>query len=248
MKKFLFIMTLWGTSLFSGTINIAVAANLSYVMPDLKKEFNKLYPDTKVQVILGGSGKLTAQIKNGAPYQLLMSADMQYPKALYHDRVAITKPLVYAQGSLVYLSSQKRDFTQGMQLLKASNIHKIAIANPITAPYGKAAVDAMQKSGIYEAVAAKFVKGESISQTVAFTLKAADIGLVAKSALFSPKMAGYLKGVNWAEVDPALYQPINQGIVILKKGEKDAEVAAFYAFMFSRKAKTVLSHFGYLLP
>ena len=105
MKKILILITLLGTWAFAGAINIAVAANVSYAINDLKKEFNKIYPNTKVNVTLGSSGKLTAQIKHGAPYQLFMSANMKYPNTLYNDKIAITKPIVYAQGSLAILSS-----------------------------------------------------------------------------------------------------------------------------------------------
>ena len=232
----------------AGTIQIAVAANVSYAIDDLKKEFNKLYPDTKVKVTLGSSGKLTAQIKNGAPYQLFMSANMKYPQALYEDTTAVTKPIIYAQGEIALLSNKKQDFTKGIKLLKDKKISKIAIANPKTAPYGKAAVEALKNAGVYNDVKKKFVYAESISQTVSYTVTATDIGVIAKSSLDSPKMAEFKKGINWGEVDPKLYTPINQGVVILKEGEKNAEVAAFYNFVLSEKAKKIFEDFGYIVP
>ena len=249
MKKIALIMILFSFSVaFGGTINIAVAANVSYAINTLKKEFNTLYPDTKVQVTLGGSGKLTAQILHGAPYQLFMSANMQYPKALYEKKVGITRPLVYAKGSLAYLSVQKRDFTKGLALLSHKDIDKIAVANPKTAPYGKATVEALQNSGLYEKLKAKYVFGESISATVSYTVSAADIGFIAKSALYAPVMAKYKENIHWREVDPRLYIPIEQGIIVLKNAEANSEVAAFYAFMFSDKAQKILHDFGYLAP
>ncbi len=247
-KKLILGSLLLASSLYAGTINIAVAANVSYAIDDLKSEFNKLYPDTKVNVTLGSSGKLTAQIKNGAPYQLFMAANMKYPKALYSDGIATTRPLIYAQGSLAYLSSKKQDFSKGIKLVMSPSIGKIAVANPKTAPYGKAAVEAMKNGGVYNDVVAKFVYAESISQTVSYAVTAADIGFIAKSSLYSPKMAKYKKGKNWTDVDPKLYTPINQGIVVLKNGEANSEVSAFYAFMLSAKAKKILNDFGYLVP
>ena len=89
---------------------------------------------------------------------------------------------------------------------------------------------------------------ESISQTVSYAVTAADIGFIAKSSLYSPKMAMYKKDINWNDVDPKLYTPINQGIVILKEGEKNSEVAAFYSFILSKKAKKIFNDFGYLVP
>ena len=248
MKKTVLVYLLSLAILGAGEIKIAIAANVSYAIDDLKKEFSKLYPDTRVQVILGSSGKLTAQIKNGAPYQLFMAANTKYPEALYEEGIAVTRPLVYAQGSLAYLSSKEQDFSQGIKLLESPAVNKIAVANPKTAPYGKAAVEAMKKAGIYEGVKSKYVFAESVSQTVSYAVTAADIGFIAKSSLYSPKMARYKEGVNWADVDPKLYTPINQGIVVLQNGESNCEVAAFYAFMFSAKAKKILNDFGYLVP
>ncbi|MGC9351032.1 MAG: molybdate ABC transporter substrate-binding protein [Sulfurovum sp.] len=248
MKKILLVLCLSLLSVDAGEIKIAVAANVSYAIDDLKEAFNALYPETKVQVTLGSSGKLTAQIKNGAPYQLFMAANMKYPSALYKDGIAVTRPLVYAQGSLAYLSSKKQDFTKGIALTKDATISKIAVANPKTAPYGKAAVEAMRNGGVLKEVEKKFVYAESISQTVSYAVTAADIGFIAKSSLYSPKMAHFKEGVNWSDVDPTLYTPINQGIVVLKNGEKNNEVAAFHTFMLSAKAKEILQGYGYLVP
>ena len=249
MFKKLFITTLiLFNSLIAGDITIGVAANVSYAIEELKKEFNKLHPDIKVRITLGSSGKLTLQIKHGAPYQLFMSANMKYPNALYEESVAITKPIVYAQGSLAYLSSKKRDFSQGMKLLKSKEIKRIAVANPRTAPYGIATADALKKAGLYDEVKKKFIYGESISQTVSYAVTAADLGFIAKSALFSPRMKQFKKGIHWTDVDSKLYTPINQGMVILKKGAKNSDVLAFYDFMLSHRAKKILQEFGYLIP
>ena len=247
LKKLLASMVLGYGVLYAGTINIAVAANVSYAMDELKAEFAKTNPDTNVRVTLGSSGKLTAQIKNGAPYGLFMAANMKYPEALYSDKIAITKPIVYAQGALAYLSVDKRDFTKGITLLSEENIAKIAIANPKTAPYGKAAIEAMKNAKIYESVESKFVFAESISQTVSYAVTAADIGLIAKSSLYSDTMKQYVEGVHWAAVDPTLYKPIEQGVVILKNGENNPEVKAFYDFILSEKAKGILVAYGYIV-
>jgi len=247
-KKLLIGSLLLVSSLHSGNISVAVAANVSYAIEDLKKEFKKLYPDTNVRVILGSSGKLTTQIKHGAPYQLFMSANMKYPQSLYEDKVAITKPIIYAQGTLAYLSNTKQNYSMGIKLLKQKSISKIAIANPKTAPYGKAAFEAMTNAGVLNEIQKKFVYAESISQTVSYTVVAADIGLIAKSSLFSKKMSRFKKDINWADVDSKLYTPINQGIVILKNGKGKNEVEAFYDFILSQKAKKIFTDFGYTVP
>lgn len=235
-------------TLSAGEITIAAAANVSYAIKALTKEFNVVHPEIEVQIILGSSGKLTAQIRHGAPYGLFMSANMKYPEALYSEKIAVTKPVVYAQGALAYLSVKKQDFSKGMMLLKEDNLKKIAIANPQTAPYGIAAVEALKNANVYEEVKEKFVYGESISQTVAYATMAADIGLIAKSSLYSPQMAHFKEGINWSDVNETLYTPISQGIVILKKGENSSDVKAFYDFMLSDKAKAIMKNFGYKVP
>ncbi len=247
MKKFILGLFVSFTTLSAGDINIAVAANVSYAIETLKLEFAKTHPNIKVQVTLGSSGKLTAQIKNGAPYGLFMAANMKYPSSLYNDKIATTEPVVYAQGALAYLSITKHDYLKGIELLKSDEIKKIAIANPKTAPYGKAAIEALKNGKIYDTVKKKFVYAESISQTVTYAITAADIGLVAKSSLYSDKMKSYKEGINWAAVDSQLYTPIKQGIVLLKNGEHNPEYKAFYDFILSQKAKEIFQAYGYIV-
>jgi len=247
MKTMIMALLLTALSAYAGEIRIAVAANVSYAIDALKVEFAKSHPDTKVQVILGSSGKLTTQITNGAPYGLFMAANMMYPQALYEDKIATTKPLVYAQGALAYLSTKTLDFSNGMALLESQDIKKIALGNPKTAPYGAAAIEAMKKGGVYEKLKRKFVFAESISQTATYAITATDIGFVAKSLLYSSKMAMYKEGKNWSSVDPKLYAPIKQGIVMLKNGTQNPEYQAFYDFILSDAAKKFFREFGYLV-
>ena len=228
-------------------IRVAVAANVSYAIEDLKKEFYKTHPETKIQVILGSSGKLTTQIKYGAPYEMFLSADMKFPTRLYEEKLAITKPVIYAQGVLAILSIKERNYCAEMYVFKDVDIKKIAIANPKTAPYGEAAKEALENAKLYEKVKKKLVFAESAAQTLTYVRKAADIGIVAKSLLFTPQLAHFKEAIHWAEVDERLYTPIDQGMVILKAGKGNAEVKAFYDFMLSAEAKKILISFGYRL-
>lgn len=246
MKRVLLTL-LFAAALSAGEINIAVAANVSYAVEELKAEFSKTHPDTDVRVTLGSSGKLTAQIKNGAPYGLFMSANMKYPQALFEEKISITEPVVYAQGALAYLCAKPMDFSRGIFLVNDKKVRKIAIANPKTAPYGKAAVEAMKSAGVLEKAEKKFVYAESISQTVAYAITAADVGFIAKSSLYSSKMSRYKEGVNWAPVDTELYTPIRQGIVLLKEGSENPEYRAFYDFVLSDDAKTIFKKYGYIV-
>ena len=232
----------------AGSVCVATAANVSYAIGELVRAFEQVHPDTKVQITLGGTGKLVAQIRHGAPYDLLMAADMAYPQALYRDGLATALPRVYARGALALLSTKERDFSSGLGVLESPAIESIAIANPKTAPYGKASFDALQTAGLLRKLKPKFVYGESISQTAAHTVSAADIGFVARSSLYSPQMAQYREGRQWIAVDTSLYDPIDQGIVILTSAKNSAGVKAWYDFMLSAEAGRILQHYGYALP
>ena len=248
MKKLLIACLFSFVSTQAGEITIAVAANVSYAIEALKQSFNETHPTTKVNVILGSSGKLTAQITHGAPYMLFMSADMKFPTRLSDENLTVSKPVVYAEGALAILSQKERNYCADIFVLKDPDIHRIAIANPKTAPYGIAAAEALTNANLYKNLKKKFVFGESISQTVTYATTAADIGIIAKSSLYSPHMSHYKEAIHWSEVDETLYTPISQGMVILNKGKDNAEVKAFYDFMLGAKAKVVLEAYGYKVP
>lgn len=247
MKKLFLGLVLLCSSVFAGTVNIAVAANVSYAIEELIKEFNKINPNTKIQVTLGSSGKLTAQIKNGAPFNIFMSANMNFPQALYDENIAITKPIIYAEGALAMFSSKELDFSKGIDLIKDSSISKIAIANPKTAPYGTTAMEAIKNAGLEESTKNKFVYAESISQVVTYATTATDIGFIAKSSLYDDKLSKYKKNVNWISVDPKLYKSIQQGVVIINNAKDNAEVKAFYDFILSANAKKIFTNYGYIV-
>ena len=248
MKKSIVVFVCLYTALFSSELTVAVAANVSYAIKPLIATFKQTYPQTNVEVILGSSGKLLAQISHGAPYDLFMSANMQYPNRLYRQGLTVGKPVIYAQGALALLATQPHDFTKGLKVLEDASIHKIAIANPKTAPYGVAAKEALEDTGLYEKLKEKFVYGESISQTVLYATRAADIGLVAKSSLFSPQMKMYKEGKNWVDVDTTCYTPIAQGMVLLRRAKENKDAQNFYDFMLSPKAQEILKAYGYKVP
>lgn len=247
LKLFISSLVL-SVSLLAGEISIAVAANMTDAIEVLKGEFAKTNPNTKINTVLGSSGKLTAQMKNGAPFDLFFSADMKFPEALYAEKLAVTKPVVYASGALAMMSVKGLDLSKGLSILTDAKVGKVAIANPKTAPYGTAAVEAFKNAKVYDAIESKLVFGESISQTVQFATTAADVGFVNKSAFYSDKMKAYKEGKEWVSVDPKLYTPIAQGVVVLKQAQNNAEAKAFYDFVLTNvKAKAILKDFGYIV-
>ncbi len=224
-------------------LRVAVAANAQYVTQALKKVFTEK-TGIKVDLIVSSSGKLTAQIKQGAPYDVFLSADMKYPETLYKEGYVSGEPKIYAYGKLVLWTLESRDLSGGITAVTNHTISKIAIANPKTAPYGVAAVEALKKAGIYDNVKPELVYGESISQVNQFLLSgAADLALTAKSVVLSPKMK---KKGEWVEIDPDLYNPIAQGAVITKTAKKK-EAGEFYRFLFSKKAQAIFEEYGYLI-
>ena len=239
----LFILALFANA--SG-IKVAVAANVSFAINDLISLFNSKYRDIKVNVILGSSGKLNAQIKRGAPFDVFMAANMRYPQDLYDNALAFGPPKIYAQGGLAIFSTKQRDFSKGIYIVKERSISRVAIANPNTAPYGKAAAEALKHANIYSEIKDKLVYAESISQTVQYAMTAADIGFIAKSSLFSSKMKKFKKDKNWIEVNKSLYTPIKQGAIIIKATKNLKEAKEFYNFIFSKEAKKVFKKYGYL--
>ena len=231
-------------------IKLALAGNVTYAIPELKKAFNLKYPDIKVDVILGSSGKLTAQIKNHAPFDVFMSANMKYPTQLKKDGFAITEPIIYAQGGLALITIKDLPISGNLNFLETTNINKIAIANPKTAPYGKASIEAFKNSKIYEQINSKLVFAETITQAVQYALTASDVGLIAKSSLYDKKLSQYKENKNWISVDRDLYTPINQGIVILKNAEKTGNLETaklFYDFILSNEAKKIFESYGYII-
>jgi len=241
--KFIFLaIFLIFSSLNAGQIKVAVAANVSYAIDSLVQEFSKNNPNTQVIIIFGSSGKLTAQISHGAPYDIFMSANMKYPNKLYETKKVLTKPKIYALGSLALFSTKNLNLSKNLNILQTKQISKIAIANPKTAPYGKAAFEALKNADILDIIKPKFIYGESISQTVSYTVTATDIGLIAKSSLYSKNMTKYKKDINWVEIDTKLYTPIEQGLVIVKYSK---EAKAFYDFILSEKAKKIFQNYGY---
>ena len=247
MKKIILALMVLCSCIFAGEIKVAAAANVSYAMDKLVAEFNKTNPDTKVLVTLGSSGKFVTQIENGAPFDIFMAADMKFPQTSFEENLTLNKPVLYAQGSIAILSSRELDLKKGMDLLKEKSISKIALANPKTAPYGVAAIEAIKNAKVFDDVENKFVYAETISQVITYTTTAADIGFIAKSSMYDEKMTKYKENINWIEVDPKLYTPIDQGIVILKNGKDNKEVKAFYDFILSNSAKKIFTDYGYIV-
>ena len=223
-------------------LTIATAANMQFAMEEIGAVFTQ-ESGIKCEIIISSSGKLTAQIKEGAPYDIFVSADMKYPLELYNTGLTTIEPTIYAYGKLV-LWSMIDSIKPSIDLLLQKNIKHIASANPKTAPYGIATEEVLNHYNIFDRLKKKLVYGESVAQTNQFiTTKASEIGFTAKSVVLSPIVKG--KG-NWIALKENTYTPIKQGIVIIKNSPSSSEKKEiFYNFLFSKKVKGILNKFGY---
>jgi molybdate transport system substrate-binding protein len=229
-------------------ITVAAAADLQFAMQDVAARFQKETGKT-VKAIYGSSGNFFQQIQNGAPFDMFFSANLEFPKKLAD--AGLIDPgtyYQYARGKIVIWvpNESKIDLTSGMKALLDPSIKKIAVANPQHAPYGQAAVAAMQKEGIYEKVKDKFVLGENISQTASFVVSgAADAGIVALSLTLSPNMKD--KG-RYANVPAGDYPPIEQACVILGSSKNKETARQFLSFIKTAAIGDVLRSYGFDVP
>jgi molybdate transport system substrate-binding protein len=229
-------------------ITVAAAADLQFAMQDIAARFHK-QTGTTVKVTYGSSGNFFQQLQNGAPFDMFFSANLDYARKL--EAEALTAPgsyYEYAKGKIVIWvpNDSKLDLSSGTQALLNPSIKKIAVANPQHAPYGQAAVAAMQKENVYEKVKNKLVLGENISQTASFVVSgAADVGIVALSLALSPNMKD--KG-RYVEIPPDQYPPIEQACVILGSSKNKETARQFLAFIKTAAIGDVLSSYGFDVP
>jgi molybdate transport system substrate-binding protein len=229
-------------------ITVAAAADLQFAMQEVGARFQQESGKT-VKLIYGSSGNFAQQLQNGAPFDMFFSANLDYPRQL--EGAGLTEPgtfYQYAIGKIVVWvpNASKLDVSSGLKALLDPSIKKIAIANPEHAPYGKAAVAAMQKENIYEQVKDKFVLGENISQTASFVASgSADVGVVALSLALSPNMKD--KG-RYAEVPTGDYPAIEQACVIMRSSKNKDVAEQFLKFVQSLPIKDLLQKYGFAIP
>lgn len=229
-------------------VRIAAAADLKFAMSDLERECEK-NTGNSLAVTYGSSGNFFSQIQNGAPFDLFFSADTEYPRKL--DAAGLADPgtlFVYAVGRIVIWTRPDADVDVAKQEWKAlldSRVQKIAIANPDHAPYGRAAVAALQKAGIYDQVQAKLVYGENISQAAQFVQSGnAQAGILALSLALSPAMRD---GRRW-EIPADMHPPLEQAAIVLRDAKNKEPARAFLEFVKSKNGQEILGKYGFTTP
>jgi molybdate transport system substrate-binding protein len=231
-----------------GTVNVAAASDLTYAMNEIAANFEKA-TGCKVRLSLGSSGNFLTQIENGAPFDVFFSADIAYPKKLEGEGLAAPgSTYLYAIGKIVLWTRKdsRVDLGKGFASLRDPAVKKIAIANPAHAPYGRAAEEALRKSGVYGAVKDRLVLGENISQTAEFVESGnADAGIIALSLVLSPMMKD--KGRAW-NIPDNLYAPIEQGAVAVRAAANPQGARQFLDYIKMPGTAALLERYGFVLP
>lgn len=237
----------WPLARGAESLSIAAAANLIYALDALNAEFKRSAPDVAVTSTFGASGNLFAQIKNGAPFDVFLSADTDYPQQVVAAGLGDSTSLrTFATGRLVFWTTRPDfDVSELTVALRSPRIKKLAIAQPRSAPYGRAAQVVLEKLGVWTAIQPRVVFGENITQTAQFIETGnADAGFVAFSLVLSPRLAHLGR---WTEVSPALYAgvPLDHAVVLTTRGAANPAAQRYLAFLGSDAAKKILRDFGY---
>ena len=231
------------------SISVAAAANMKPAFEEIAKLFQAKSPGVEVKSTFGASGTFFAQIANGAPFDLFLSADSEYPAKMVEQGLADGKAFPYAYGRLVVWvpKSSKLDLDgKGLSVLTDPSVQKIAIANPHVAPYGRAAQSAMEKVGIFGAVKDRIVMGQNVNQAAQFAqTEAAQAAFLPLSLAKVPPLSE--QGRTWI-VPSDLYPRVEQAGVIIKGTKQPALARELAAFLLGDAARDVLARYGYELP
>ncbi len=231
-------------------LRVAAAADLRFALDELVTAWSAAHPGVPIEPTYGSSGSFFAQIEQGAPFDLFFSADVDYPRRLVEAGLADEQTLrPYAVGRIVVwvpASSPLDVETAGVRVLAEPSIRRVAIANPEHAPYGRAAMAALESLGLAEVVRPKLVLGENVAQAAQFVDSGnADAGIIALSLAKAPTLAG--RG-RYALVPVDAYPRLEQGAVVLAGSARGAEAAAFLDFVLGSEGRTILDRFGFVAP
>ena len=225
-------------------VAIAAAGDLRGVLDELKRAFEASHAGVQLQLSFGASGALTAQIQQGAPFDVFLSADAAFPETLKQAGLTAGEPFPYATGYLTLWVQKGLNLDparDGLKVLRDPRVKKIATANAKLAPYGRAGAAALRKAGVYEAVQDRLVFGESIAQAAHFLqARTAEAGLISYAQASNPAMA---HGVCW-RVPTDLYPRLLQAGVLLKGAANPAQAAAFRDFLTGPQGQAILAKHG----
>jgi molybdate transport system substrate-binding protein len=250
MKRlFAFLLAMWLVlPAHAAPLLVAAASDLAYCIDELAAAFRAQAPEAEVKVSTGASGNFFAQIRNGAPFEVFLSADTSYPEQLARLGSADGKSLTpYAVGRIaLWTLDAHLDLGPGLAVVRDPRVTRVAIANPSTAPYGRAARAALEHAGLWQAVAPKLVIGENIAQAAQFVQSGnAQVGIVSLATLRAPQLAGV---GHYALLAGAGLPPIEQAAIVTTRGGANPLAARFVRFLGTPAAQAILQRHGYGLP
>lgn len=226
-------------------LTVAAASSLRPTLDYLVDAYETQNPGHQLEVIYGSSGRLMAQIINGAPFDVFMSADMEFPQHLFNEGMATSAPVVYGLGRIVLWSAHINAADMTLARLADNGVRRIAIAQPSVAPYGQRAQEAMTAAGVWDAVQPRLVFAENISQVAQMSESgAADIGLIALSLAMQPGLVE--RGYHL--IDATLHQPLEQGFVITRRAAVNTVASSFFGFLLSDIARDIFQSNGFDVP
>lgn len=225
------------------SINVAVATNFAAPLAEIARKF-RAATGHQIKISSSASGKIYAQIKNGAPFAVFLSADEEKPLALEQEGLSVPgSRFTYAIGRLALWSPRDNLVTDGPQILQRGEFRKLALANPKLAPYGKAAVEVLDALGLAEATKSRWVMGENIAQTYQFIQSgAADFGFVAAAQILAESQIK--SGSAWL-IPAELHQPIRQDAILLRKAENSRAARELLTFLRSEQVRALIESYGY---
>lgn len=241
-------LVLLSTGVSAAPLYIAAASDLVFCLEEMNAAFKQREPDADIKLTLGSSGNFHAQIKNGAPYEVFLSADLSYPNDLAASGHADARTLTrYAIGRVVlWTVNPAIDVSAGLAALAQPVVKRIAIANPEHAPYGRAAKTAIERAGLWNTVNAKIIYGENISQTAQFVQTGnAEAGLVALSLVLAPKMRGTGK---YFLVPQEAHSPLEQGAILTTRGAANLLATRYIQYLRTPEARLIFERYGFSLP
>lgn len=226
-------------------VAIVAAADLKFCLDSIVTEFSKSNRGAEIQVTYGSSGKAFTQIQQGAPFDLYFSADVEYPRKLAQAGLTATPPQLYALGRIVLWSAKEDASKLSIRSIANAKYSRVAIANPLHAPYGKRAEEALRKAGLWEVLKERLVMGENIAQTAQFVQSgSAPIGILALSLVKGPAFAAQ----PYLLIPDSLHAPLEQAVVLLKRAEANQTARAFQEFLFQPQARRIFDAYGFTLP
>jgi molybdate transport system substrate-binding protein len=245
MKKLsiFLLFALLSISMQAQTVKIAAAANLRFVLEEIKDSYSKSNPHSDIALNFGSTGALCQQIVNGADLNLFMAADNEVPVKLKNQGLVSGEVKTYAFGKLV-LWSNTIDVSKGLEVLTDPSVKRIAIAKPDLAPYGDRAIECLKSMGMYEKLKDKIVYADNISQAAQFAQTGnAEVGFLAYSLTLTPEM----KGSSFL-IDPKSYKPVAQAMAVVKGWKACPEAVKFMKYVLSPECKPIFEKFGYIVP